>query len=1621
MSDLEDDLVSLRTNSLSAEAVEEGALQVRTSYISKAFENYYSRQYKEAMVLLRKINLDDMESIGIFVNCAYDFWRSVNTATALEPNIMGTSRMLVDESLEFDRVKIIDNSAEIRRIQEEKEWKNLMKERSGKRVYRNLRSNIPKEQLMMYETHATVKTAPDMRKTSVSMAEKDPDVDFDSTVGMLSVTGTLTVFDKNDDQEEALETVKKAFTQLLGGRNRKLIQAFDYVRLAHVYITEGALAGALQVCQLGQARGHLENTLLVIQMWSLLTRLNNKHRDAELCMHYLVSAIQLEGRDNIEDDVEHKSPVAGPCTFMIMIQNSDLPLAYVYLFCAGYLHRKSLKLFTLDPKNTNTATNGSKEKELCFNLLAEAFTVRHGEHIRSNVQLMEWFMNYEMFFDMAVYLEKTAFPLLAEEALYEAFLRAPLLDLPLEFLLSLMSKHKRGAKRYVYEVLEKAYQHNPWNMFMRYWLEDFETYELQKNNKYNNKYQRKFVEEKGLADLIQGAMRGYLLRVKKWPAIYFAAKKKRDEFQGKCNICNAAFVQQRKASMVDRMRRWREYSLYLKELRRKSSILIQTQARRMMALNLFRKKYARAMRANSLFLIMSQRYYDIQRTRYLRYMEQTYRAIILERSATTLVQTLIANGYSKVFHAAMAHILKIIRVRRKWQCRKYYFEIKVRYYVRVKRHARCTIRFWLRNTIERQHEKKRKEALERRLAAVEYLTAKSTAYIMPLKGLMWSMWRQVMHERRCVKAREKIRHWLPRRCAKTKAKSIVLLKRAKFEIHRAFEKQCLYKRIGKYLKFWCDDAHVRRIQRFFRCYIGRKRLKRMRRIMKVVNAIIKEKQTIIKKRYIWRCRKFLFLVRREYQRAACKITVAFKNWLKWKHIKRASQRKPAAYNLVWKCHCLILGRAFKKMSAGVRGLHSLMVLGPVFLSRWRQVVRLGFWRWRRYLIQQHRMDGLIAANTQRLENHFWKGCGDAMTINRKKTYFGDENGPKGMVKTAFIMSWEIPVPVHRPLRVINGRSLQLLFQNTETRIKIKALKTYIASYRYRKRIVRNGAIGAGMLARELVHPLKLYLFMRQRSVRNIQCAWRQHMAIKLAHKLRSRALRRTELFTNFKSIPRHKAFQWLYHRSKLQFKARWIMQCFFRRMIALRRSKGRAKYVAWLEAQAEEIRLNSKSRRAVVAKVWYKMQSFYLDCMCGVHKDGMGTSIISLLNRMDRNKINLNNNNTPPAPGDDYNSTNARNPSIGSSKQAGFTRAPLSSSSIASSKFTKSPKDLRQQLIKANSMGIATGNTPTAKVGGKMPKPDGAKFVRGNVKYGYSRTEEYKDAHNIGEEAEEMEMDESRGGRISGQDMQLSLSLHRLQQTGVFIFDCKDASRAITGRDLDFILQSAGIAFYQNVNSQALVSVYDHFRGNKLVLCGGGFSFFDAVYFCHFIAKRRDTISVHFSDVIGMSYCAALTLTICLGEPNDAAAEVLGSLCRESQVPMPSWSCLSLLKEVSIDTSSLGAMGSAVLIANLSKNTSLETLIMKFSHRSALLPAVHAKAFGRLVENNTLKELRIFGCVLGLHEVQGLYNAIKGGLRGLVLLEFSSSPEAQVVADSIIRLAKDRLYAGRGSLSVSVI
>ena len=135
------------------------------------------------------------------------------------------------------------------------------------------------------------------------------------------------------------------------------------------------------------------------------------------------------------------------------------------------------------------------------------------------------------------------------------------------------------------------------------------------------------------------------------------------------------------------------------------------------------------------------------------------------------------------------------------------------------------------------------------MKAVAYLQEKSTAYILPLKKLMWGYWREVLYERRAARGRLFVRKWLPRAYARQLAYKDVRMKRVKREIALSFEQICLFQRVGKYLIFWRQDRAVRPIQRAIRVYFARKRARRWRKIWQDIR-IIRFRKENKRKRWI---------------------------------------------------------------------------------------------------------------------------------------------------------------------------------------------------------------------------------------------------------------------------------------------------------------------------------------------------------------------------------------------------------------------------------------------------------------------------------------------------------------------------------------------------------------------------------------------------------------------------------------------------------------------------------------------------------------------------------------------------------------------------------------------------
>ena len=61
---------------------EQSRVTRRLNYIEQAFSAYRAKDYKQCILLLRGVELDDIESVSILVDAAYDFWVSVQEDSA---------------------------------------------------------------------------------------------------------------------------------------------------------------------------------------------------------------------------------------------------------------------------------------------------------------------------------------------------------------------------------------------------------------------------------------------------------------------------------------------------------------------------------------------------------------------------------------------------------------------------------------------------------------------------------------------------------------------------------------------------------------------------------------------------------------------------------------------------------------------------------------------------------------------------------------------------------------------------------------------------------------------------------------------------------------------------------------------------------------------------------------------------------------------------------------------------------------------------------------------------------------------------------------------------------------------------------------------------------------------------------------------------------------------------------------------------------------------------------------------------------------------------------------------------------------------------------------------------
>lgn len=689
---------------------------------------------------------------------------------------------------------------------------------------------------------------------------------------------------KSLELENVVELAKETFSEVLGHSNHSVVRPNDYIALSHIYITEGSLEGALQIMQLASARGCLENLLIVLQSWTLLTRISSK-KESNKNMMFLSSALTLE-------TVTRKKLAKNKSLFASEIQYLDpfchVPLYYVYLHAAMHQMRK------LKYMNSASSANNTR-KTLEFNSfasnLSDAYYLCCGMTATDIKFLTDWLRQDGMWYEMGVTLETdTPFVLLAEDSYWEAYLLAPLKNRAIEALITLMRVTHRHNK--VPEQLAKAIKINPWNSYARNTLKEVELLYVVKESERQWHLQFQF-EEKQLAK-IQGVLRGILIRLH-WSEISKSARENRKRFKYVMKISEEKNLEVLKRYHILIIHRWKAYIEAWKALKYYSATRIQSLWRKIWCKWNFSWDLWRSRRANAMYIICAQRNYDLTVTFHLRRWHAVYTLRKKHKSATLITECLKATSYSRLVQEAMNFMITALRIPRKHLYKRIFKKWKERYDVRQLVHAKYTIRFWIRDCYKRKAQREKEEqlrAMERawkqklleaeQAAAAQAKEKNEVHYQAKYIALMkekWLIWRAVyrsrVNERKLIKLTTTLRILHARKKAIRRVKD----KRIRYEAQMAYLKQKFYKEVGSIFLPWKYTAFVYKIQRFIRCKLAIKKLKRLQNIQVNTKIMHRTWRTRILQHIFNRILKNNFLERREKIRASKWIVLLFRKIL----------------------------------------------------------------------------------------------------------------------------------------------------------------------------------------------------------------------------------------------------------------------------------------------------------------------------------------------------------------------------------------------------------------------------------------------------------------------------------------------------------------------------------------------------------------------------------------------------------------------------------------------------------------------------------------------------------------------------------------------------------------------
>jgi hypothetical protein len=587
--------------------------------------------------------------------------------------------------------------------------------------------------------------------------------------------------------------VVSSFSRILDGRVPfEMIGAVEYIRLTHIYLSEGNLEGALSICNLAAARGYLEDCSVVAQSFLLLRALGNSIEATHYRTFLISEVVTLSTTSTIHRNRD---------------EQFDINLSAMLLFFANELLNEL--------KTCNKLKK--PQMELLNTFCREYFFLQRGLREVDLSVAIAFIEDYDQLFAMGQFLLDTPYILLAEELFWFCFSQRPLEKLAISIIIRTLCRTFR--KYSIGVALIRAYEISPWNSFVR------GSILLAKNEFIANfhDWSDLFQHQERSAMYIQKLVRGHRIR-NYWPIERKLLENIRGKFKLKMEIAEKRYATTLYILLETFILNWKAFAVHSKKLKFHSSIIIQTFIRKALAVCLKHRLLEAICETNGRYMLVSQLCYEKVRLNHFRKWFDFYFVQRRSKSTSLIANVLMLNGYNRLLVGGMSVLLSILRIHKRHTKMRIIKVWLQKWKAAQVRHAITSIRFFIRNCLVRVHEKAQAvilELFEKQISGLSNTKFRSN-YSALLK-CMWHSWRYIFNHRVHLRLREYMILSLQQKFRLNKAKSKLMCLKVRRECQVAYAKWFRVQKMIKYLKFWRCLRAVDIVQRGFRCHAARKR------------------------------------------------------------------------------------------------------------------------------------------------------------------------------------------------------------------------------------------------------------------------------------------------------------------------------------------------------------------------------------------------------------------------------------------------------------------------------------------------------------------------------------------------------------------------------------------------------------------------------------------------------------------------------------------------------------------------------------------------------------------------------------------------------------------------------